>query len=124
MIYNLYQHNNSGKEWDIDKISKIIKDIINTIKNSTNFYSKEDKLYTPFSKAMDYNGFSQRTIIDTIKEEVVLTNLSKRSLPEIETEITEFMMEEKKKYARLTNDEKKYSDYVKEMPYKKYNDVE
>lgn len=60
---NLYQHNNSGKEWDIYKKSEIIKNIINTIKNSENYYSKEDKLYTPFSKAMDYNGFSQSTII-------------------------------------------------------------
>ncbi|MCI9281546.1 MAG: hypothetical protein HFI49_04780 [Bacilli bacterium] len=38
--------------------------------------------------------------IDTVKEVVVITNLSKDSLREIETEITEFMMEEKKKYAR------------------------
>lgn len=37
--------------------------------------------------------------IDTVKEVVVITNLSKKSLPEIETNITEFMMEEKKKYA-------------------------
>ncbi|MBO4245184.1 MAG: PH domain-containing protein [Bacilli bacterium] len=36
--------------------------------------------------------------IDTIKEEVFLTNLDKRSLAEIETNVTEFMMEEKKKY--------------------------
>ena len=38
--------------------------------------------------------------IDTVKEVIVITNLSKDSLREIETEITEFMMEEKKKYAR------------------------
>jgi len=37
--------------------------------------------------------------IDTVKEVVVITNLSKKSLPEIETNITDFMMEEKKKYA-------------------------
>lgn len=36
--------------------------------------------------------------IDTVKETVVLTNLSKKSLIEIETVISEFMMEEKKKY--------------------------
>jgi len=36
--------------------------------------------------------------IDTVKEVVVITNLAKDSLREIETEITEFMMEEKKKY--------------------------
>ncbi len=37
--------------------------------------------------------------IDTIKEFITLTNISKKALPEIETEITEYMMEEKKKYA-------------------------
>ena len=42
--------------------------------------------------------------IDTIKEVVVLSNLPKRSLDEIETQITEYMMEEKKKYP-LRNDE-------------------
>jgi len=36
--------------------------------------------------------------IDTVKEVVVISNLSKKSLPEIETNVTEFMMEEKKKY--------------------------
>lgn len=36
--------------------------------------------------------------IDTIKEVVAISNLSKKSLPEIETNISEFMMEEKKKY--------------------------
>lgn len=36
--------------------------------------------------------------IDTVKEEVVITNLDKKALPEIETSITSFMMEEKKKY--------------------------
>ena len=36
--------------------------------------------------------------IDTIKELVVLSNIDKRALAEIETSVTEFMMEEKKKY--------------------------
>jgi len=38
--------------------------------------------------------------IDTVKEVVVITNLAKDSLREIETKITEFMMEEKKKYGK------------------------
>ena len=37
--------------------------------------------------------------IDTVKEKVVLTNLSKKGLDEIETTISEFMMKAKKKYA-------------------------
>ena len=53
--------------------------------------------------------------IDTIKEVVVISNLSKKSLPEIETNISEFMMEEKKKYAK---------EEPKQIYYKKYNDVE
>lgn len=36
--------------------------------------------------------------IDTIKEVVTLSNIQKSALPEIETRITEYMMEEKKKY--------------------------
>ena len=39
--------------------------------------------------------------IDTVKEEVVITNLDKRSLPEIETAISSFIMEEKKKYGSM-----------------------
>ena len=36
--------------------------------------------------------------IDTVKETVVLSNLPKKALDEIETTISEFMMEAKKKY--------------------------
>ena len=39
-------------------------------------------------------------IIDTIKETVVLTNIDPKALPEIETIISNYMMEEKKKYAK------------------------
>ena len=37
--------------------------------------------------------------IDTVKEHVMLSNISKRGLDDIETKITEYMMEEKTKYA-------------------------
>jgi hypothetical protein len=39
-----------------------------------------------------------KVYIDTLKELVVLSNIGKKALPEIETSITEFMMNEKKKY--------------------------
>lgn len=39
-----------------------------------------------------------KVVIDTVKEEVYITNLPKSGLREIETKITDFMMEEKKKY--------------------------
>lgn len=46
-----------------------------------------------------YSGmFYGKIIIDTIKETLVISNLSKASLDDIETHISEFMMNEKKKY--------------------------
>lgn len=40
-----------------------------------------------------------KIIIDTVKEEVILSNIQKDALDEIETSITEYMMDEKKNYA-------------------------
>lgn len=37
--------------------------------------------------------------IDTVKEEIELSNIGKKALPEIETAITSFMMKAKKEYA-------------------------
>lgn len=37
--------------------------------------------------------------IDTVKETVMLSNISRRAMNDIETEITEYMMAEKKKYS-------------------------
>ena len=48
-----------------------------------------------------------RIVIDTVKEEIRLSNIDKNALPEVETHITEYMMEEKKKYGIR---EKKKSD--------------
>lgn len=39
-----------------------------------------------------------KIVIDTVKEKIIISNLDKNSLIEIETKITQFMMEEKKKY--------------------------
>lgn len=44
-----------------------------------------------------------KVYIDTVKEFVALSNISKKALPEIETKITEYMMREKKKYAAAMN---------------------
>jgi len=41
-----------------------------------------------------------KVCIDTVKEVVQLSNLSKNALPEIETKITQSMMEMKKEYAQ------------------------
>ncbi len=42
--------------------------------------------------------------IDTVKEVVTLSNIQKEALPEIETQITEYMMHEKQKYAKKQED--------------------
>lgn len=39
-----------------------------------------------------------KVVIDTVKEVVYLSNIDKKALPVIENEITEYMMNEKKKY--------------------------
>ena len=41
-----------------------------------------------------------RVIIDTVKEEVTITNLDKKALPDIETNVSNFMMKEKRRYAK------------------------
>ena len=47
-----------------------------------------------------------KVYIDTIKEFVTLSNISIDALTEIETEITSYMMEEKKKYGRKEDENK------------------
>ena len=42
--------------------------------------------------------------IDTVKETVILSNISKKAVDELETNVTEYMMEEKKKYIIRDND--------------------
>ena len=44
-----------------------------------------------------------KVTIDTVKEEIVISNVSKKGLDEIETRISEFMMEQKKKYQSSNN---------------------
>lgn len=52
-----------------------------------------------FNDLLVYSGILfGKVIIDTLKETVVITNLDKKSLPEIENQITSFMIEERKKY--------------------------
>ena len=51
-----------------------------------------------------YQGLIWGTVtIDTVKEEMVVSNISKKGLDEIETRISEFMMAEKKKYHNIDN---------------------
>jgi len=48
--------------------------------------------------------FWGKVFIDTVKEYVILSNISNDALGEIETEISTYMMEEKKKYANELSD--------------------
>ena len=41
---------------------------------------------------------------DTVKEIVYLSNIQREALDDIETAVTEYMMREKKKYAKLEKD--------------------
>ena len=66
-------------------------------------------LFGYFFKAITPDMFNDITVkmgiiwgkiyIDTIKEFICLSNIQREALPEIETAITSYMMEEKKKYA-------------------------
>jgi hypothetical protein len=47
-----------------------------------------------------------KVYIDTIKELVILSNISRKALPEIETKITQYMMREKKKYGKFKKTKK------------------
>ena len=58
-----------------------------------------------FNDLTVYSGLIWGKIyIDTVKETVILSNISKSALDEIETPITEYMMNEKKKYIQNEQD--------------------
>lgn len=48
-----------------------------------------------------------KVIIDTVKEVVTISNIDKQALDEIETAITSYMLEEKKKYGKVEKELKK-----------------
>ncbi len=45
-----------------------------------------------------------KVVIDTVKEVITLSNVSKKAASEIETSVTEMMMTEKKKYVKIEKD--------------------
>ena len=46
-----------------------------------------------------------KVIIDTLRERVTVSNIDKKALPEIETAVSSYIMEEKKKYPNLGKNE-------------------
>ena len=49
-----------------------------------------------------------KVIIDTVKEVVTFSNVSKKAIYDIETNVTEMMMREKKKYVKVEKDSTNY----------------
>ena len=43
-------------------------------------------------------------LIDTVRERIILSNIDPKALPELETVMSEYMMEEKRKYINEIND--------------------
>jgi hypothetical protein len=50
--------------------------------------------------------FWGKVVIDTVKEVITISNLSRNALDEVETAITEYMIKEKKKYLKNENKNK------------------
>lgn len=96
-----------------NKFYDIISTAVFAITNKRLLIANDRLLFGYFLYSITPDMFNDLTVysgliwgkvaIDTIKEIVYVSNLSKKSLDEIETKVTEYMMEEKKKYA-IRND--------------------
>lgn len=96
-----------------NKFYDIISTAVFVITNKRLLIANDRLLFGYFLYSITPDMFNDLTVysgliwgkvaIDTIKEIVYVSNLSKKSLDEIETKVTEYMMEEKKKYA-IRND--------------------
>ena len=72
----LYKHSNNNRNWDHNEIANTIQTIFYIIQANSNIYNEEQKLYSPNSKAMDYNGFSQKIIINSILDQNINKEIS------------------------------------------------
>lgn len=96
-----------------NKFYDIISTAVFVITNKRLLIANDRLLFGYFLYSITPDMFNDLTVysgliwgkvaIDTVKEIVYVSNLSKKSLDEIETKVTEYMMEEKKKYA-IRND--------------------
>lgn len=92
-----------------NKFYDIISTAVFAITNKRLLIANDRLLFGYFLYSITPDMFNDLTVysgliwgkvaIDTVKEIVYVSNLSKKSLDEIETKVTEYMMEEKKKYA-------------------------
>ena len=72
----LYRHSDNNRNWDHNEIAKTIQTIFYIIQANSNIYDEEQKLYSPNSKAIDYNGFSQKIIINSILDQDINKEIS------------------------------------------------
>lgn len=96
-----------------NKFYDIISTAVFVITNKRLLIANDRLLFGYFLYSITPDMFNDLTVysgliwgkvaIDTVKEIVYVSNLSKKSLDEIETKVTEYMMEEKKKYT-IRND--------------------
>lgn len=96
-----------------NKFYDIISTAVFAITNKRLLIANDRLLFGYFLYSITPDMFNDLTVysgliwgkvaIDTVKEIVYVSNISKKSLDEIETKVTEYMMEEKKKYA-IRND--------------------
>lgn len=96
-----------------NKFYDIISTAVFAITNKRLLIANDRLLFGYFLYSITPDMFNDLTVysgliwgkvaIDTVKEIVYVSNLSKKSLDEIETKVTEYMMEEKKKYT-IRND--------------------
>lgn len=91
-----------------DKVYEIFNTYVIVLTNKRILLARKRLFFGYFFNAITPDMFNDmqvkaglfwgRVIIDTITEEIRLSNVSRNALDEIETEISEYMMEEKKKY--------------------------
>ena len=96
-----------------NKFYDIISTAVFAITNKRLLIANDRLLFGYFLYSITPDMFNDLTVysgliwgkvaIDTVKEIVYVSNISKKSPDEIETKVTEYMMEEKKKYA-IRND--------------------
>ena len=76
-LKNLYGHD-EGRKFDLNGTLKVIYQILQNLKEKPHSL-KNEKLYSPKSKAYDFNGFSQRQIINLIKGDDYIKQIDKLS---------------------------------------------